>query len=198
MAGVLAVAVALPGCGGVPLNSDRIEAKYGSYDITVLDQNRRWRVSSLASRHDGRQVTRTLALVRFERPGSKPLAHEDRRIRAGESIGTTFRESGWRISKPTIFLDNVTIGTEAPALAQLMAVELPVTLAVHAYRFNVRKTPERYTYATIVELHHPDYLSVADLAKIHDFEPGSGSADAQKLLAGLGAVLASLPVRHRH
>lgn len=193
-----AVLFLLSSCAGVPLNSDRIEAKFGSYDLTVLDQDRRWRVSSLASRHDGRWITRTLALVRFEKPGRRALAQEDRKIRAGASIGSTFRDAGWRIAKPTIFLDDVTIGEEAAALAQLMDIELPATFTVHAYRFDVRRAPERYTYATIVELHHPEYLGVAELAKIHDFEPGSGSADAHKLLAGLRAVLASLPVKHRH
>ncbi len=193
LAAVLALATVLPGCGGTPLNSDRIRATYGSYTITVLDQDRRWRVSSLASLHDGRPVTRTLALVRFENPGLRALAREDRRIRAGASIGSTFREFGWSIDKPTIFLDNVALHGEAQALASLMDIRLPATLAVHAYRFNVRSRYGAFTYATIIELHHPDYLDVEQLAELHAFRPGSGGADGEKLLAGLRAVLTNLP-----
>jgi hypothetical protein len=44
-----------------------------------------------------------------------------------------------------------------------MRLSLPQNLATHVYLFVVRKDKRSYSYATIVELHHPDYLSAENL-----------------------------------
>jgi hypothetical protein len=40
-------------------------------------------------------------------------------------------------------------------------------LAVHVYALEVSKADARFPYAMIVEVHHPDYLSSAELAEIY-------------------------------
>ena len=55
-----------------------------------------------------------------------------------------------------------------------MRLEQPAELAVHAYQFTLRKDEIEIDYATIVETHHPDYLSVEDL---EDFYGGALEAE---------------------
>ena len=52
-------------------------------------------------------------------------------------------------------------------LSELMQIDLPQYLAAHVYLFVIRKGKNSYRYATITELHHPDYLSGADLKRIY-------------------------------
>ena len=52
-------------------------------------------------------------------------------------------------------------------LADLMRIDLPASLATHVYEFVIRKEGRSFDYATIVELHHPDYLAVEDLHSIY-------------------------------
>lgn len=150
-----------------PLNSERIAATFGSYGVRVLDATAERRISSLESVEDGRPVTRTLAIVTFEPGVAAAIADLHARIVDGSSIGVTFRDAGWAIDKPLIGIDEVSIPQSSPVMATLMNVSLPITAGLHAYRFNIRKGDVSVRYATIVEIHHPDYLSVADLERIY-------------------------------
>lgn len=183
----------LAACAAPQLNSERIAARYGSYAVTVIAQDSRWRVTSLESRHGGRAITRTLALVRFAQPPRPALAAEDRRIRAGASIGETFRDAGWQIDKPLLYTGAQSVGADAHGLAARMDIDLPATLAVHVYRFDLERAGQRHTYATIVELHHPDYLDVAMLREIHGAADEAAATRAAPLLRELDGVLAELP-----
>ena len=44
-----------------------------------------------------------------------------------------------------------------------MRIDLPATLATHQYLFVIRREGRSADYARITEIHHPDYLSAADL-----------------------------------
>lgn len=148
------------------LNSERIAARYGSYEVRVLQEDDTQRISSLQSDAAGSAVTRTLAITKYAdiAPAIADVAAD---IRAGASIGSTFRDAGWMIEKPTLFIGTLPVEADFQVVAQLMDVKLPVTLAMHAYRFDVSRNTERYHYATIVELHHPDYLQAADLRQLY-------------------------------
>ena len=52
-------------------------------------------------------------------------------------------------------------------IGELMRISLPDSLATHVYLLIVRKDGRSFTYATITEIHHPDYLSAADLKAIY-------------------------------
>lgn len=170
---LLGAAVAASACAP-PLNSERIADRFGSYEIEGLGASGEVRVSSLASRHGGRRVTRTLAVVTFPETVDPRVANEHARIVAGGSIGAVFREAGWAISKPLLAVGE--FRASQPAVGRLMALELPVTLALHAYRFEVGRDGVTIPYATIVELHHPEYLGRADVARIYGTGPAPPSA----------------------
>lgn len=167
------------------LNSERISSQFGSYHLSVLQQDDSVRISSLASAEGDRMITRTLAIVFFE-PEEKTLATEAQRIREGGSIGSTFRDSGWQINKPLIYAGSLQIPDRAHLIAELMAIDLHTELALHAYRFDVSQNGETFTYATLIELHHPDYLDTATLAEIYGSTPAS--ADDESTMALLASV----------
>lgn len=175
---LLVLLVAACGVSPANLNSDRIKLRYGSYQVRVLYQDEDWRVSSLESRHDAGPVTRTLALVRYEPIEDRDLEIVDRRIRAGRSIGRTFRMAGWDIDKPAIFVGEVRVPQSAATVSRLMKIALPEKLAAHAYRFEISDDDKRYTYATIIELHHPDYMSPATLRGYYPPPADNDSASA--------------------
>lgn len=195
IAAAFLLGAAVAGCAGPPaLNSERIAARFGSYEIEVLRADGNVRVSGLASRHDGRPVTRTLAVVSFPAAVDPRVAGEHARIVAGGSIGAVFRETGWRISKPLLAIGE--FRASQPGIGQLMDLELPVTLALHAYRFEVGRDGVTIPYATIVELHHPDYLARADVARIYGSGPALPSAPAAAdLEQRVAAILDTLSTR---
>ncbi len=152
------------------LNSERIEAKYGSYGLQVLERDP-VRVSMLYSTHGQRKVCRTLALVQFADPGPASLANELVRIRAGLSLGATLKKAGWTISKKHFHLGSVPAG---PRFQELAGIEGSPELAVAIYDLFVRKGEETHRVATIIEIHHPDYLGLADLQRlVPELQPGT-------------------------
>jgi hypothetical protein len=147
----------------VPLNSERIAQRYGNYGIDVLQSGDKRRLSSLYSTDGGRKTTRTLALVEFTAASHPKLTREHRRILAGESIGTVFKEEGWTIDKISSRYCKAQFDLASMPALSGMDIELPAMLAVHSYAFHVQKGTLSIEYATITEIHHPDYLQAADL-----------------------------------
>jgi len=191
----LAAAAALAAaCAGQTLNSERIEREFGSYSVRVIEQGAQWRVTSLESLHGGAPVTRTLALVRFDNAGHAAFAAEEAAIRRGASIGATFKSAGFRIAKAPVCSGRIVAGPEAAAVGVLMEIPLPSGLAMHAYRFDVGRGGNRLAFATIVELYHPDYLSLADVERITGSDVPPCDRSAGPLVDRLEGVLARLTV----
>lgn len=151
---------------GPPLNSERIEQTFGSYGVDVLRSGDNVRVASLFSDDGNGKVTRTFAVVRFSSRTSAALAGEHAAIRSGQSLGAVFKSAGWDIEKHTVFIGELTLSAKHSIVSGLMQIGLPAELATHVYLFVVSKDDESYSYATIVELHHPEYLSVDDLQQL--------------------------------
>jgi hypothetical protein len=149
------------------LNSERIAETFGSYGIDVIQANNEGRVSSLYSLSDDDKITRTFAVVKFAGPARRAFASEHSQVEAGQSLGAVFESAGWEIEKLNIFVGEMEIPRKYVLLAELMQINLPQFLAAHAYQFIIRKDGRSYDYATIVELHHPDYLSAQDLVAIY-------------------------------
>jgi len=150
------------------LNSERIKQKFGSYGVHVIplipEQSSR-RVSSLYSTHEGKEITRTLAVTLFADPMDSALSEEHRQITGdGKSIGSTFKERGWAIEKRNVYMGNA---DKVPAYVYaLMHVEQQ-PLATHIYKMHVKKDGQSHFYATIAEFHHPDYLRLHDVKEIY-------------------------------
>ncbi|MDZ7643469.1 MAG: hypothetical protein U5K76_04090 [Woeseiaceae bacterium] len=177
--GLLLLAIACAGSTTAPaLNSERIAARYGSYEVSLLQQEAEWRISSLESRAGGAATTRTLAVVRFALPLPAELRPAHERIVAGASIGATFRDAGWDIEKRHLYGGTYVLDADRHAVLRLMRLTPPAVLAVHAYRFEVVGDAERHAYATIVELHHPDYLALADLRDLYALPAAAGESCA--------------------
>lgn len=156
------------------LNSERIERRFGSYGIEVLSSDARFRVSNLYSLHDGARICRTFAVVAYPPRIDPRFRREHEEIVAGGSIGAVFARNGWTVTKRHLHFGDL---PATPKVAGLMRTDEGVPLAVHVYVLAVDKDGEAFDYATIAEVHHPEYLSSADLPRIYG-EPATG-ADAE-------------------
>lgn len=176
------------------LNSDRIRQAFGNYAVDVLQADDEMRISSLYSvsvdpKLPRVKTTRTLALVRFLVPRDPSLAREHEAIVNGASIGETFRNSGWSISKENLLLCELSLTlADLPALSG-MHIASPATLALHRYRFSVRRDSVAVDYAIIEEIHHPDYLSLGMLEGIYEKMP-----KATEFGTSVCSVALSLPI----
>lgn len=198
-AGIALATALLGGCAGSPpatpaapsapagrelLNSERIERRFGSYGIEVLESDDRVRVSNLFSLEGEQRICRTLAVVLFPTELDPRLASEHRLIQGGGSIGAVFRARGWTVGKRHRLLTELGAPAADDRLASLMnlaASDGP--LAVDIYDLSVgRPGVPALHYATIAEVHHPDYLRLADLRRLHGGAvPASSAGDAELL-----------------
>jgi hypothetical protein len=151
------------------LNSERILQRFGSYGVEVLDADDTRRVSNLHSMDSSAErICRTYAVVEFDQPVDSRLLAEHERVVSGESIGTVFSDAGWTIQKETLFIGDSDASGYEDKLGKLMRIDIEQSLATHRYRFIVSRNEQRIEYATITEVHHPDYLDTAQLRAIYD------------------------------
>mgnify|MGYP001814186675 FL=1 len=146
------------------LNSERIEQVFGSYGLEVMSSAPTLRVSKLYSTEDGRETCRTFAVVAYPRETNGAIAAEHSAILEGGSIGATFAAAGWHVSKVHLYFG------ELPSTAKVEALMGGIErsrLAVHVYALRVSRRGVDIDYASIVEVHHPDYLDVASLVQIY-------------------------------
>ncbi|MEQ8205269.1 MAG: hypothetical protein RIA65_03765 [Woeseia sp.] len=169
------------------LNSERIESQFGSYHVRVLYQDPQWRMSSLESTDASGPITRTMAVVRIADDLPDALLAAHREIVAGGSIGATFRNAGWAIGKSGTYIDQFDLSSYETTIGALMKLPAPTQIAVHIYNFEASRDAQTYKYASIIELHHPDYLSVDDLHSIYG--PSTLSNEVSALLPALRAIL---------
>jgi hypothetical protein len=165
----LLAAMSLGACAssGSGLNSDMIRKSFGTYGVEVLQDDSSQRVSSLYSKDRGHRTTRTYAVVEYTGRPKQAFASEHAAILAGGSIGATFRDAGWSIRKQHLFIGELEIPAAYIAIGERMEIGLPRTLATHQYLFFVEKNERSWNYATITEIHHPDYLNAGDLREIY-------------------------------
>ncbi|HEX2140592.1 MAG TPA: hypothetical protein VHG33_12870 [Woeseiaceae bacterium] len=154
------------------LSCERIQAKFGSYGVDVLESDAGRRVSSLYSLAAGEKICRTYAQVRFAPEIDPAFAAEHARVLAGESIGTVFHSAGWAIAKRNRHIGETMLPDHGDEIVRLMRIEGTCKLATHTYVFEIAKDGRRFDYAVITELHHPAYLTAAELAGIYG-EPGT-------------------------
>lgn len=154
------------------MNSERIKQEFGSFGIDVLECSTERRVSNLYSLEHGRKVCRTHAVVEFNRDALPALQAEHAMVLSGESIGAVFKSRGWTINKRHTRLGSVTLTPRDADIAASMRLAPPQQVALHTYIFEVRREASALEYAKITELHHPHYLTEADVQAIYG-EPGT-------------------------
>ena len=145
------------------LNSERIAAEFGSYGIEVLEQPAGQRVSNLYSVANREETCRTFAVVRYERIDPR-ISVEHAAIVGGGSIGAVFVAAGWEVRKTHLRYSEM---RATRRLASLMRIVEDTRLAMHIYALDVAKGGQVIPYATLAEIHHPDYLTSEDLPAIY-------------------------------
>jgi hypothetical protein len=146
------------------LNSERIAEDFGSYAISVLEQSELVRVSNLYSVEGQQQICRTYAIVFYPQVISPELVAEHRQILNGGSIGQVFADHGSSIKKVNRYFGAMQTTEQ---VAELMRDRSARPLAIHLYDFVVVRSDVEVVYATIAEVHHPDYLSLDQLRAIY-------------------------------
>ena len=166
------IAAALSACAteSVILNSERIEKRFGSYGIEVLASEAGLRRSSLFSFDGDTATCRTYALVEFGEHLDARYDEAHEKILAGDSIGETFRENGWDIQKNTLHIGTVRLPEKATEIGSLMRLTGAHDLALHIYQLVLVRDDVALEYATIMEVHHPEYLTTAGLRDLFDYE----------------------------
>ena len=77
----------------------------------------------------------------------------------------------------------------SPWLADAMDVPGGTPMASHAYTLEIVRDDQRFDYALIVEIHHPDYLDEEDLVEIYGPEIVIGMPDEVRTLLERGSEL---------
>lgn len=167
---VLAAALSACATETVLLNSERIEGQFGSYGIDVLASEAGVRRSSLYSLAEEGKICRTYAVVRFTKELDSSYGPLHAKVLAGNSLGKVFKENGWSIHKQTLHIGEFVLADSATDIIQLMRLADDRTLALHVYQLLLAKDERVFEYATIVEAHHPDYLSRDDLLDIYHYD----------------------------
>jgi hypothetical protein len=167
---VLAAVLSACATESVILNSERIEQYFGSYGIEVLASEAGMRRSNLFSYEGNVATCRTYAVVQFADQLDERYDEAHRKVLAGESIGATFKEDGWDIQKHTLFIGNVRLPEGPSEVRSLMRLTGSHDLALHVYHLVLVRRNIEIEYATIMEAHHPDYLSRDDLESIFEVD----------------------------
>jgi hypothetical protein len=163
------IAAALDACAheSERLNSERIAERFGSYGIEVISSEPGLRRSNLYSSENDVRTCRTYAVVRFVDEPDAKIDDEHTQILAGKSIGAIFKASGWTILKQTLHVGTAALDDAAHPVATLMRLDREADVAMHVYRLLLEKQQQAIDYATLIELHHPDYLSRSDLLDLY-------------------------------
>ena len=167
---VLAAVLSACATESVILNSERIEKRFGSYGIEVLASEAGLRRSSLFSYDGETKICRTYAIVQFVEDSDDRDEDAHSKVLAGGSIGATFKESGWNISKNTLYIGTLRIPSSDTPVSALMHLGHDDDLAIHVYQLVLVRAVVAQEYATILEAHHPEYLSVAELRDLFEYE----------------------------
>ena len=162
------LAAALSACVVEPemLNSERIESQFGSFGIDVISYEKGVRRANLYSTENGMRICRSYAVVRFDNVPEESIGPEQAQIVSGASIGATFKANGWQIFKETLHLGEQPLTPAEHAIATLMHVDQHTNVAMHVYRLLLKKESQIIEYATIIELHHPQYLGLERLREL--------------------------------
>lgn len=174
------------------LNSQRIERTFGGFGIEVLSADAELRVSNLYSTEEAGRICRTFAVVAFPAQLAPELAEPHSLVLAGRSIGETFEAAGWAIQKHHRYFGEIADVEALPRVAALMGLDTPANAAIHIYGFVVARSGRTVDYATIAEIHHPEYLALPDLAALYGPDVETFSVVGEALRPLLGTVLEEL------
>jgi hypothetical protein len=175
------LAAVISACASEPvlLNSERIEQRFGSYGIDLLASEAGLRRSSLYSIDDGAHICRTYAVVRFADQLDARYGEAHAKVLAGNSIGAIFRSHGWNVHKQTLHIGTLRLPAQNQSISALMHISGPRDLALHVYQLLLVRDEQVFDYATILEIHHPDYLSELGLYELYEYDTPNAVSPAE-------------------
>lgn len=166
------------------LNSERIEATFGSYGIEVLEETP-VRVSMLHSLHDGNKICRTFAIVCFADSFPKALRVPMNKVKKGASLGATLKDAGFQVEKRPLQIGVIPSG---PRFLKLAKLESSQDLAFFSYELSARKDGEAMVIATLIEIYHPDYLTLEQLEALVPSAPDRNNDETTARLKQLAVL----------
>jgi hypothetical protein len=173
-------------------NSERIQQMFGSYAIEVLENDPGIRVSSLYSTHDGERVIRTFAVVAYPEIIEQAFSEEHAAIVSGQSIGTLFKNNGWVIEKHHQYFGETNTPSDLFFDTRNSAGNLETRAAIHVYTLVVKKHGSCFRYASIAEIHHPEFLQIEDLSAIYGADYANHPKERNELTGFLATVKARI------
>jgi hypothetical protein len=151
-------------------NSDRIRLKFGNYGIDIVENELRIRVSNLYSSSDGVKTNRTFAVVMYPTVIEPAFRKEHQAIIEGQSIGIVFREHGWQIGKRHQYIGVLNTLSDFSGIHSVFGDIGSAHPVIHVYSLIVKKDNQEFHYASISEVHHPEYLELEELKSIFEVE----------------------------
>ncbi|MGA9575004.1 MAG: hypothetical protein WBS20_13775 [Lysobacterales bacterium] len=151
-------------------NSDRIRLKFGNYGIEIVENGLRIRVSNLFSTERGVKTNRTFAVVMYPEVIEPAFRKEHEAIISGQSIGIVFKDCEWMIEKRHQYVGQLDIQSDLSAIHSVFGDIGDVLPVIHVYSLVIKKNNAQFHYASIAEVHHPDYLRPEDLKAIYGDE----------------------------
>jgi hypothetical protein len=151
-------------------NSDRIRLKFGNYGIEVIENGLRIRVSKLFSTDASVKTNRTFAVVMYPAVIETAFGKEHKAIIDGQSIGIVFKENGWFIDKRHQYIGELKPLSDFSDVHSVFGDIGEVRPVIHVYSLFIKKGNDEFHYASIAEVHHPDYLDLEELNAIYGNE----------------------------
>ncbi len=174
------------------MNSDNIEARFGSYGVEIITQAGNRRLANLYSEHEGAKICRTLALTCFLESPPLELTAAHQKILGGSSLGATLRSEGWRVVKSDAAFAQCIAGSDFARLSH-NTVAPGATLAVQLYKLQAVSESQRHDYAVVVEAYHPQHIPPSNAAPALEALCSRLQGEAKQALEALGDVLAARP-----
>jgi len=175
-------------------NSDRIRLKFGSYGIEVVENDPMIRVSKLFSSSAGVKTNRTFAVVMYPSAIEPAFRNEHEAIISGQSIGIVFKENGWQIEKRHQYIGELDFLSDTSGVHSVFGDIGEIQPVIHVYSLIVLKNNAQFHYASIAEVHHPDYLELEELKTICGGEFDGTQANDQDTIDFLKIVVSKMQV----
>ncbi len=151
-------------------NSDRIRLKFGNYGIEIVENGIRIRVSNLYSETTGVKTNRTFAVVMYPAVIEPAFKKEHEAIIGGQSIGDVFKKHGWLIDKRHQYIGELETFADFSGVHAVFGDIGAVRPVIHVYSLFIKKGRDVFHYASIAEVHHPEYLELEELKTVYGNE----------------------------
>ena len=94
------------------------------------------------------------------------FSKEHEAIINGQSIGIVFKENGWQIEKHNQYIGELEPFSDDSGVHSVFGNIGDTRPVIHVYSLIIKKGTSEFHYASIAEVHHPEYLDLEELKAI--------------------------------